>query len=207
MRHAAGGTGRRSRRSRPPTARAAPPASRGAAGPGRRLGVPTPKIAQLLGNGAPADAELVAPAGGVVERDRLASEHCRMPERVAQHECPDAKAFGVRGEPGARHHRLVHRLVGGQRRDEVVHAGDAGEAGHLGSPRPSDEVVERQAHLREEQDELHRHCLTAGHGCRSLAPESVTRTVSRRDPVVVASYLGTDNVAVRRSGDGASRLA
>ena len=89
---------------------------------------------ELLGHRAPADAELEAAAGGVVDRHRLAGEHRRMAERVAEHERADPQALGVRGEPRRRDHRLEHRLVVRQRRGQVVHAGDPDEAGRFGGP-------------------------------------------------------------------------
>ena len=52
----------------------------------------TPKVSSSVGHRAPADAELEAAAAGVVEGDRLAGQHRRVAERVAQHEVADRRA-------------------------------------------------------------------------------------------------------------------
>ena len=80
-------------------------------------------------------------------------EHRRMAERVAQHEMADREGGRVGEHPRRDRHRLPHRLVGRERRDDVVHEGDAFEPGRLGGPRPFDDGLVGHPHLRQEQVE------------------------------------------------------
>ena len=109
---------------------------------------------ELVDHRTPAQRELEAAARHVVERDRLARQHHRVAERVAQHQVALRHALGRRGQPGGRGHRLVHRLVERERRREVVHARHHGEARGLRRLRAGDEPRRVHPHLREEESEL-----------------------------------------------------
>ena len=78
------------------------------------------------------DAQVEPPAGQVVEGDRLPGQDGRVAEGVAEDQVPEPKPFGDGGQPGDRGQRLVHRLVGRSRGEEVVHHGQPGETGLLG---------------------------------------------------------------------------
>ena len=88
--------------------------------------------------------ELEAPARRVIERDGLTGEHRRMPERVAEHELTLHEPFGLGEQPRVRRERLVHVVLLGHRRGEVVHAGHADEPAGLGGPRLLDHRLHAQ---------------------------------------------------------------
>ena len=84
-----------------------------------------------------------------------------MTERVAQHELSLHQSLGVGEQPCVRGERLVHVVLLGQRRREVVHARHAGEAGRLRDACLLDHRVHGQAHLREVEVELGRAVMAA----------------------------------------------
>ncbi len=188
-RRAAGGGRRRDRRPRLTRAPGPPPASPAAARTrARGSRRPGPEGGELLGHRTPADAEVEAPAGRVVDGHGLAGQDGRVPEGIAEDERADAQPLGVGGQPGRRDHRLVHRLVIGQRRREVVHPRDPDEAGGLRRPSAFDELREGHPHLRKEQVELHGRCPSAegalgsaSPACRSVTPHGPAARHPARD--------------------------
>ena len=71
-----------------------------------------------------------------------------MAEAVAQHEGADLELLSVGGDPCVRHDRVVHGLVLGHRRRQVIHAGDTHEPGRLGGLCSLDQLREGEPHLR-----------------------------------------------------------
>ena len=100
------------------------------------------------------------PPGRVIEGDRLTREHRRMPERVAEHELTLHEPFGPGQQPRVGGERLVHVVLLGHRRGEVVHARHADEAARLRGLRLLDQGVHAQTHLRKVKVELGSHDAT-----------------------------------------------
>ena len=132
--------------------------------PDPRLGRADAEGLELAGHRSPADAELEPATGGVVEGDRLAGQHGRVPERIAQHEGPDLQPLGPGGEPGVGDHGVEHGRRLGQGWRQMVHAGHAAESRLLGGPRPVHQLIHAEAHLGEEHPELE----GGGHGSQRL---------------------------------------
>ena len=138
------------------------------------------------------DTEFEAPAGRVVERLGLLGEHRRMTEGIAQHEMPDRERGGVGEHPSGDRHRLPHRLVGGERRNDVVHERHALEPDGLRGLRPFDDGLVGHPHLRQEQVEAGR-----TRRCRHAARvgqtrfENVRRGLSPAD-ILPSAARGTD---------------
>ncbi len=151
--------------------------------PGPRLGRPDAEGLELGGHRPPAEAELEAATGGVVECDRLAGEHDGVAERVAQHERSDAEVVGVGGQPRVGHHRFEHRGGLGEGWREMVHAGDPGEPRRLRPLGARHHLGHRHAHLGHVEPEL-----GSGHECTTLlsAPAS-PRVVCQGGPGLAAT--------------------
>ncbi len=133
-----------------------------------RLRRPDAEDGHFAHHRAPAEPELESPTGGVVERDRLPREHCRMAERVAEHKGADAQPVSPACEPCVRDHRIEHRGTLRAGRRHVVHARDACKPGRFGGACALHHLVHRHAHLRQVEPEFQR----CRHRLRSYSPQS-----------------------------------
>ena len=113
------------------------------------------KMGEVVRIRTPADPKLKPAIRCMIERYGLASENGRMSQSVAEHQRANSDASGMRREPGIGDHCLIHGVILGTRRYEVIHARNTSESRVLGGSRHRDQPIERHPHLWKEKMKLH----------------------------------------------------